>query len=89
MLQIKSEFNLSKTEWETKIISHFVKSNTDPKTNEQLRLIDIENLGKYLNNLKDQSSRNEILVELLRSASQDKNRVLIYCIFLNVREYIL
>jgi len=62
---------LSKTEWEIKIVDHFINSNTDPKTFEQLRLIDIENLEKYLPNIKDPKKKSEIQVELLRTASQD------------------
>jgi len=66
---------LSNTEWQTKIIDHFISSNTDPKSFEQLRLIDIENLEKYLPNIKDPKKKSEFLVELLRTASQDKTRV--------------
>lgn len=66
---------MSNTEWQTKIIDHFISSNTDPKSFEQLRLIDIENLEKYLPNIKDPKKKSEFLVELLRTASQDKTRV--------------
>ena len=66
---------MSNTEWQTKIIDHFISSNTDPKTFEQLRLIDIENLEKYLPHRKDPKKKSELLVELLRTACQDKTRV--------------
>ena len=71
---IKSEFKLAGTEWERHIIDHFKVSNTDAKSSEQLRLVDIDNIAKYYPSTPDAGIKSEILVELLRSASHEKKK---------------
>lgn len=66
---------MENSDWEIQIIEHFVNNNTDPKVAEALRLIDLENLGKYYPNLKDIKQKHQILIELLRSACFEKTRV--------------
>ena len=73
----QSEFKLAGTEWERHIIDHFKVSNTDAKSSEQLRLVDIDNIGKYYPSTPDAGIKSEILVELLRSASHEKKRVIL------------
>lgn len=73
---INSEFKLAGTEWERHIIDHFKVSNTDAKSSEQLRLVDIDNIAKYYPSTPDAGIKSEILVELLRSASHEKKRVI-------------
>ena len=66
---------MANSNWEKEIINHFVQSNTDPKIAEQLRLVDIDNMAKYFPSTNDQNLKSDVLVELLRSASVEKNRV--------------
>jgi hypothetical protein len=66
---------LANSNWEKEIINHFVQSNTDPKIAEQLRLVDIDNMAKYFPSTNDQNLKSDVLVELLRSASVENNRV--------------
>lgn len=47
----------------------------DAKISEQLREIDIENLGKYFQTSQDNTIKNDILSELLRSSAFEKSRV--------------
>lgn len=69
--QFKSEFKLANSNWEKEMINHFTYANSNSKTSEQLRLIDLENIGKCLPNLTDQTTKKEILVEMLRTVSYD------------------
>lgn len=66
---------MANSNWEKEIINHFVQSNTDPKIAEQLRLVDIDNMAKYFPSTNDQNLKSDVLVELLRSASVENNRV--------------
>lgn len=77
---------MEKSDWEIQIIEHFVNNNTDPKVAEVLRLIDLEHLGRYYPGLTDIKQKHQILIELLRSACFEKNRVSNYSKCMNLFE---
>jgi hypothetical protein len=62
------------TSWEKQIVDHFIKTNADPKIGDNMRVVDIENLEKYLAIAQDKELKEEILTELLRSAAHEKIR---------------
>ena len=80
------EFKLAKSDWENKIVEHFVTNNAETKMHESLRLIDIENLERYYNSFRDDSKLKEvILLELVRSACTEQARVSrCQCIFISL-----
>lgn len=64
------------TNWEKELVDHFINTNQDSKVLEPLRVCDIDNMPKYFPTTSDNSIKSDILVELLRSAAQEKNRVI-------------
>ncbi|CAF0708647.1 unnamed protein product [Brachionus calyciflorus] len=68
------EFKLVNSNWEIEIVNGLINNNIDTKVNDQLRCIDMENLEKYLATTKNKQIREDILSELLRSATLEKNR---------------
>ena len=67
-----SEFKLESTEWEKVIIDYFILNNKDPKVAEPIRNLDLENLSKYLPLIKNTKIKQQVLMELLRSATHEK-----------------
>lgn len=60
---------MARTEWEAKIVEHFITNNSESKMFEALRLIDIDHLEKYYGYLKEgEKLKDDILVELVRSS---------------------
>ena len=70
----KSEFNLKETTWEAQIVERFIANNVEAHAPKHLRVLDIDNLAYYLEQSGNDATRNEILVELLRSACCDTTR---------------
>ena len=71
-----SEYGLVNTSWEKQIIDHFINTNTDPKTTENIRVVDMENLEKYFVTTLSKSLKEDVLTEFLRSAGCEKSRVI-------------
>ena len=63
------------SEWELQILDHFLLNGADPKFSEPIRLVEIDHLSKYYTTLKDVELKHKILLEFLRSAAFEKNRV--------------
>ena len=57
------------------IIEEFLKANTESKSPESLRLTAIDNLEKYFLHSHNKQLKDEIFIELLRSAAYEKSRV--------------
>jgi hypothetical protein len=74
----KSEFKLTNTKWENQIIEEFLKANTEPSSPESLRLTAFNNLEKYFLSCLNKQLKDEILIELLRSAAYEISRVNIF-----------
>ncbi len=78
VILILREFKLANTDWENHIVQEMIKANADVKSAESLRLINIQQLGKYFVVTSQKSVRENTLMELLRSAACENKRVNIY-----------
>ena len=65
-------------EWEKTICEHFIINNKDPKVPEPLRNVDLDNLSKYIPLIKNSKLKQQILMELLRSATHEKRVTIIF-----------
>ncbi len=65
-------------EWEKTICEHYITNNKDPKVAEPLRIVDLDNLSKYVPLVKNSKVKQQILMELLRSATHEKRVRIIF-----------
>ena len=86
---VKSEFKLSENpDWEKTICEHFIANNKDPKVAEPLRIVDLDNMTKYVPLVKNSKVKQQLLMELLRSATHEKRVTFLFSIIFN-SEYII
>lgn len=69
---------MENTDWEKQILEHFITNNKDPKVAEPLRILDLDNLNKYLPLIKNSKLKQQVLMEILRSATHEKRVILKY-----------
>lgn len=84
-----SEFKLENTDWEKLIVEHFITNNLDVKAPEPLRILDLDNLNKYNQLVKNAKVKQQILMELLRSATHEKRvtkmKKIFYCYYFKLK----